>query len=407
MGKDFSTATVSDIWNQKAIGTSGGYLHSYTSFNNSSYKTSTRVRAGYSNPDYEFKGAKNKTSFPQFVKLLKKTQPQIKKYLKRELRRYYPAKDIHDGDGYLYIQGDEKYPVMLVAHMDTVHKEVIKDFYEREENGKHVLASPQGIGGDDRCGIWAILEIVKNTEMRPSILFCEDEEIGCVGANKFCKCKWADAMTSMKFIVEIDRRGNSDCVFYEDINEDFHSFVEEVTGYKEAYGSCSDICYLSEASGVSSVNLSSGYYHEHHFDEEIIYEEMMHTAEVVKELVQKSAEEDVKQFEYIENTYKYGGYTKNGYLYGYGYAWDDDYDYDGYIDKQGKEPCAATISDMALKSDLEQTEVEGIFGFCDKNGYYHEVTLRAESKLSVIGKFMIRFPEVSWDMVETALFELV
>lgn len=402
MSKDFSTPVVSSIWNRSVasgsvLPTSGGYLYN-------SATSTKKYRTGYNDPEYKFSGNKNKTDFPQFVNLLKKTQPQLKKYLGYQMRKFYPRADIHNGDGYLYIQGSKDYPVMLVAHMDTVHKEVIKDFYERIEDEKHVLASPQGIGGDDRCGIWTILSVLRTTDMRPSILFCEDEEIGCVGSGKFCRTKWAEDMKALKFMVEIDRRGNNDAVFYDDVNEDFHQFVEDVTGYKEAFGSCSDICNLSESAQISSVNLSSGYYHEHHFDEEVVYEEMMNTAEAVKKLVQKSSEEDVKPFEYkVREIYSYNG------RYG-GYSWYDefdDYDYDDYIDEFEGEPCSHYVSKPGLAADLEDTQVEGTFTFIDTGNNEHTVTLTAESKLAVIGKFMIRFPAISWYSIIDVQFTLV
>ena len=54
-----------------------------------------------------------------------------------------------------------------------------------------VAMSPQGIGGDDRCGVWMILQILRTANCH--VLFCEDEEVGCVGAKKFTKRSFAAA----------------------------------------------------------------------------------------------------------------------------------------------------------------------------------------------------------------------
>lgn len=264
----------------------------------------------YSKP-FEYKGRKNKTDFPNLVKILKMTQPELKEYCKGELKRYgYKVVSDDSIDGYLYAKG--KAPVLLIAHMDTVHKNVIKDYYEYYDKVKqiHTLSSPQGIGGDDRCGVWTILQILK-VGIRPSVLFVENEEIGCLGSQTFCKSKYInDISENIKFMVEIDRRGNNDLVFYEDNNEGWHRYCENITGYKEAYGSYTDICELSEASGVASVNISSGYYNEHTLEETIVVEETLHTVEAVKKMIK-----DCKnQPQYAYEPITWGWYDDGLYL---------------------------------------------------------------------------------------------
>ena len=54
---------------------------------------------------------------------------------------------------YIIVRGEA--PVMLLAHLDTVHKEPVKHIC-KNGNG-NILMSPQGIGGDDRCGVHSLL----------------------------------------------------------------------------------------------------------------------------------------------------------------------------------------------------------------------------------------------------------
>jgi len=292
------------------------YASSYSSFGSLSNKTKAKV--------YTYKGRKNMTEFPDFVKWCMYTQEQLKRILPYEL---FSAgyTDVVKGDGYIYAKGN--IPVLLTAHMDTVHKEPVKDFYEYiNEDGNHILSSPQGIGGDDRCGIYMILEIIK--EFKPSILFCEDEESGGIGSSKFCKTDLINELSELNYLIELDRANGSDAVFYDCENPDFTDFITTNTGYKEAWGTFSDISYLSPACKVASVNLSCGYYNAHTLGEEVNVEEMLTTIEVVKELLSIES----IQFEYIEARYSYGSY----YSYGYGgYSksktqskWDDWYGYD-------------------------------------------------------------------------------
>ena len=250
---------------------------------------------------YTYNGSKNETAFPDFVMICKMTQPELKAYLSKELEKYY--KTIVNKNGFLYAKGDD---VLLTAHMDTVHKEPVKDFYEEEKDGQHIISSPQGIGGDDRCGVYIIMKILSETKFRPSILFCEDEEIGGIGSTKFCKTDFIEELNEMKFFVELDRANRNDAVYYDDENMDFHRWINEMTGYETSFGSFSDISELCPEAGVSGVNLSCGYYNPHTLGEYVIVEEMLNTAEAVKKLLKKAKKLD-SYFEYISSYgYKYG-----------------------------------------------------------------------------------------------------
>ncbi len=261
----------------------------------------------------------NATRYPDFIKICKFSQGKLKKYLANEIKKYNYEPIV--GDGFLFAKG-QNCEVLLTAHMDTVHKEKVRDYYEFERDGKHVLSSPQGIGGDDRCGIYMILQILRNSKYRPHILFCEDEEKGGEGSSKFITTKHIYELLQCKFLVELDRTNAKDLVFYDDDNADFHDFCEKVTKYKENYGSFSDISVLSPALGISSVNISCGYYHAHTTKEEVVMEEMFSSIRAVKKLLEESSK--VEQFEYTERQkFWYGKYGKSYYSDPYGYDYGD------------------------------------------------------------------------------------
>lgn len=278
-------------------------------------------------------GRKNKTSYKEFVKVCKMSQPELKNHLHSWLEAKYAKGDVISGDGFLYARGD--IPVLVTAHMDTVHDHKVKDFYEfvdKNNGNRHIISSPQGIGGDDRCGIYMIKEIVKSG-LKPYVLFCEDEEIGRVGCEKFCKTKYIDELKDMLFLIELDRAHANDLVFYEDANIEFHDFCEQETDYLEGYGSFSDISSLSPACGVSSVNISCGYYNAHSTDEYVVIEEMESSIKTTIKLIEAGIKEN-KQYEYATARYSYGfgGYgskTKSSLLYG---NWYDNVYEEGYQD---------------------------------------------------------------------------
>lgn len=269
---------------------------------------------------YIYKREKNKTILPEFINICKKSQKELTKWLP-EMLINAGYTDVIKAKGYIYAKGT--IPVLLTAHMDTVHKKSVKTYYERVENGKHILSSPQGIGGDDRCGIYMILQIIK--EYKCSVLFCEDEEIGGIGSSEFCKTDLINELSELNYLIELDRMNADDAVFYDCDNPDFTNFIIENTGYNESWGSFSDISTLAPMSGVAAVNLSCGYYKAHTLYEEVVIEEMLNTINVVKLLLDKESE----KFEYIEcaNYGYYGNYY--GKYYGnynnYYNNYDDEY----------------------------------------------------------------------------------
>lgn len=265
----------------------------------------------YDRKNYDYKGIKNFSSLPEFVNICKYTQKELKLILEKHLKAFGYKVIIENG--FIYAKGE--IPVLLTAHMDTVHKKRIKNFYEYydKEKDQHIISSPEGIGGDDRCGIYMILDIIKTHKC--SVLFCEDEEIGGIGSMKFCSSEYINDLSEMKYMIELDRANGTNAVFYDCFNEDFMDFIEKNTGYKEAYGSFSDISNLAPKAKVAAVNLSCGYYNAHTTSEYVIIEEMLNTIEVVKNLLEVECE----QFEYIEDKWSWGhsSYGKYSDYYNY------------------------------------------------------------------------------------------
>lgn len=96
----------------------------------------------------------------------------------------------------------------------------------------------------------------------------------------------------MKLWIQLDRRGSRDYKFYHlPVTDEFEKYVVESTGY-ECAGTTSrtDICVLCEK--ICGVNLSVGYYNEHHPEEILRYDEWLGTYQIVKRMV----EEPLKQY---------------------------------------------------------------------------------------------------------------
>ena len=225
---------------------------------------------------------------------LRRTQKQLFKRLCKKFK----GKTLISKGNFILVRGQA--PVMLVAHLDTVHAEPVREICKTADG--NILMSPQGIGGDDRCGCFALVKIYKSAQVKPWLLFTCDEEIGGVGAKAFCHShkqkQLPKEIDSLKFIVEIDRRGANDAVFYHCANTDFETYITG-KGFKVAQGSFSDISLIAPELGIAAVNLSSGYYYAHTLHEFINRKELDETIGKIIDIINDAAK--LPRFEYVES----------------------------------------------------------------------------------------------------------
>lgn len=242
----------------------------------------------------------------EFKRLLRLTQPQLHEYLCEVMPSYYEDDMIVDEyENFLYCKGD--IPVLLVAHLDTVHKTIPHEIYYDSE--QDVMWSPQGIGGDDRNGVWSILEIL-DAGLLPSVVFTWNEEVGGIGASHFCSVLSEEDLSHINFAIQIDRRGKMDCVFYDLNNKEFEAYIEEYD-FKTNIGSFSDISIICPHFKFAGVNLSSGYYNEHTSNEIIKVKDMEYTIERVINILKDINEDDIRwDWNEIIRT-GYGNWTYN------------------------------------------------------------------------------------------------
>jgi di/tripeptidase len=281
------------------------------------------------------------------------SQKDLKKFVAKELKKTHDK--VITGDGYVFAQGD--FPVLLVAHMDTVHKELPKTIsYDKKADS---LSSPQGIGGDDRCGVYMVLEVLK--AFNCSVLFCEDEECGGIGATKFTNTELAKTL-EFNYMIEFDRKGSNDAVFYDCANDEFEEFITEEF-YKTAWGSFSDISVLAPFFECAAVNLSCGYYNAHTTNEYVVISEMQESIFQACKILAKTTEND--RFAYVD------GYK--------GTAWDDW----GYYD------------DKIFLIEWYNT----------KTKQDDWVEIEAISKAEAIGKFCMEHPDIPYNSFYVTEFD--
>ena len=224
---------------------------------------------------------------------LRPTQKQLFKRLAKKFK----GKTLISKGNFILVHGQA--PVMLVAHLDTVHDEPVKDICISADG--NIIMSPQGIGGDDRCGVFALVKAYRLSKIKPWLLFCCDEEIGGLGAKKFCRAhqqhQLPKELNDLKFLVELDRKGSRDAVYYHCDNPDFEAYISG-KGFKTAQGSFSDISLIAPELGIAAVNLSCGYYSAHTRHEHINRAELNDTICKVVDIISNATQ--LPRFEYVE-----------------------------------------------------------------------------------------------------------
>ena len=219
-------------------------------------------------------------------KIIRMDQLSLYNFLHEELSKSYTLIDT-DGNGkrYLFCVGD--LPVMVVAHLDTFfeqhislkkeytwHDYLINEidtedkviYHDKEEE---VMWSPEGLGADDRVGVF-------------------DEESGSASGGAFAqRYRKSFHKYGIKYLLELDRSGHNDCVFYKCKNDTFKSYIEKF-GFKTALGSFTDISILCPILGIAGTNVSVGYFNEHSFTEMIDLFTMSKNYDIIYYMVEES-----------------------------------------------------------------------------------------------------------------------
>lgn len=314
----------------------------------------------------------------EFEKICRMSQEELKRYLTNRLKSKY--NNITEMNGFVYAEGS--FPVLLVAHMDTVHKDTVKQIVYTG-NGKDNISSPQGIGGDDRCGIYMILQIIEKFDCH--VLFTEDEEIGCVGADKYVNAieDGFVAKPNVNYIIELDRKGDKDAVFYQCDNPEFEDFILQDKDWHFAYGSFTDIVEIAPIIGAAAVNFSCGYYNAHTTTEYVVLSEMYNNIDKVIKLLGRTTEND--KYEYIEAQKYYRSYNGNLYNFGYGYGY-------GYEDSWYNDTYESRLKTYYIAAQ-------------GKNRKYIEEEIYATSEDEAVGQFLTYNPDICYNDICDILSE--
>lgn len=225
------------------------------------------------------------------------------KYLTRNGYEHYLDKM---GNIYVTKQTDEvEFFPCVVAHTDTVHHiDTINVMEEMLENQQGILkpslkayndkGNPTGIGGDDKCGVYACLELLKELP-NLKVAFFVSEETGCHGSRN------ADPnfFDNVGYAIQFDAPGNHMVTEYSmgvqmfDSKGEFKKTCNEVLTEtfegRHLFQShpYTDVYALKQSFDFSCINFSIGYYNYHTPHEYVVVEDVYSGIETGKKMIEK------------------------------------------------------------------------------------------------------------------------
>ena len=250
---------------------------------------------------------KNKIKYPKmdkqklnkFIELLSiPSSSNNEKMMDDYITRWLDSKDYSyniDLTGNIIVsKGCEEYKPCIVSHIDTVHD--IKTYYNKivqskdKKDGHTILSSPQGIGGDDKCGIFACMEMLDHFNNINCVFFTK-EETGQIGSNGIDLIEFDDS----GYILQLDRWGANDFIdMYWGSKSTSVEFdhVFSPLGYRYGYSSneglITDSMVLFERNvNLSCVNISCGYYQHHTINEYIDTNIFQNSLNFTRDLITK------------------------------------------------------------------------------------------------------------------------
>jgi tripeptide aminopeptidase len=182
------------------------------------------------------------------------------------------------------------YPCVL-SHTDTVHNIDtinVREEYLKNAQGEDKLSlkayndegRPTGIGGDDKCGVYACLELLKELPYLKSAFFVS-EETGCHGSRKADPEFFKNVGYAIQFDAPENWMVSEFCFGTQLFKRDSDFFKKCDVVLKESFSKTeymshpyTDVQALKEKFDFQCINFSIGYYRYHTREEYVVVEDV-------------------------------------------------------------------------------------------------------------------------------------
>jgi len=277
---------------------------------------------------------------------------------------------IVDDKGNVYVTNGkidegEYYPC-VVAHMDTVHRShtdlidknrrlIIESstYNENDQDefstliAKHPDTNKQtGIGGDDKCGVYACLELLTYGKMKAA--FFVEEEIGMLGSKEANELFFEDVGYAIQFDAPSDNWITEVCSGVRIMDDEFKELITEnlgSNGYRNfSRDPFTDVNQLSKKFDFNCVNLGCGYHRQHTDSEYVVVNEVFNSVNAGLSLINHLGNKkySIKKEEVIVENY---------------YQYDDSFDYndvDYYMESDAREIVEVILMMKSLGKTKEE-----------------------------------------------------
>lgn len=208
------------------------------------------------------------------TKVIKMQQIKLASLIVKEARM--AGFDYMDQKGTFIIVNPEA-SVLLASHLDTVNPD---NYIPSAQVDYPIIRNEDSLplGGDDRAGVFIMLQLIKEGVGDYAYAFFYNEEKGCLGSSHAVQMY---DFSRYNCFIGLDRRGGSDLATYRLDNEELIS-IFELYGYSRVLGTITDVAVLSESFGIACVNLSVGFYYEHTGVEYINFLDTLKTLEILR-----------------------------------------------------------------------------------------------------------------------------
>lgn len=193
----------------------------------------------------------------------------------------------------------------VISHTDTVHRiDTINVVEEMLPNAQGEIkkslkayndeGNPTGIGGDDKCGVYACLELLKELPNIKAAFFVS-EETGCHGSKNADKNFFSNVGYGIQFDAPENWMVTEYCMGAQlfgresDFFKNCDSVISESFYGRQKYEShpYTDVYALKTIFDFSCINFSIGYYRYHTKNEYVVVEDVFNGIETGKRIIEK------------------------------------------------------------------------------------------------------------------------
>ncbi len=201
-----------------------------------------------------------------------------------------------DKIGNLFItKGESELYPCIAAHLDEIHSPREREVVVEGDKIYTVdrLWNRVGCGADDKNGLWVIINLLHSEPVLKVALFVQEERTGDIAGCRGARACDLSFFNDVKFVLECDRKGNSDVVYIGKDNTllcepDFipkHLLSEY--GYKMVKGGKTDVVELKmRGLDIPVCNISCGYYDAHKNSEYTMFSQLQNSLFFVKGIIQ-------------------------------------------------------------------------------------------------------------------------